>query len=155
MPTQGPRAHRYRAGWLRTERARPERVRTWSQGWKLAVATVCFGAFAMGQLDASVVTLTYRPVQAEFGAGLAGVEWVSLAYLVALIALVVPVGRLSDIHGRKLVYLYGFAIFTRRLGCLWIGSQLGPAHCLAGSSRASAPRCCKPTAWPWSPPASP
>jgi MFS family permease len=75
------------------------------------VAAVCFGAF-MGQLDASVVTLTYRPVEADFHAGLAGVEWVSLAYLITLIALLVPVGRLSDAHGRKLLYLYGFVLFT-------------------------------------------
>ena len=67
------------AGRFSKERARPERVRAWPRAWILAVATVCFGAF-MGQLDASVVTLTYRPVEAEFHAGLAGVEWVSLAY---------------------------------------------------------------------------
>jgi MFS family permease len=75
------------------------------------VATVCFGAF-MGQLDASIVTLTYRPLAAEFHAGLAAVQWVSLAYLLVLIALLVPVGRISDVHGRKLVYVYGFVVFT-------------------------------------------
>jgi MFS family permease len=66
----------------------------------------------MGQVDASVVTLTYRPVETEFRAGLAGVEWVSLVYLLTLIALLIPVGRLSDAHGRKLFYLFGFAFFT-------------------------------------------
>ncbi len=100
-----------RMGWLAQERARPQRVRTWPHAWRWAVATVCFGAF-MGQLDASVVTLTYRPVELEFHAGLAAVEWVSLAYLLTLIALLVPVGRLSDARGRKLLYLYGFVVFT-------------------------------------------
>jgi EmrB/QacA subfamily drug resistance transporter len=66
----------------------------------------------MGQLDASIVTLTFRPVRAEFHSTLAGVEWVSLAYFVALIAFLVPVGRLSDAHGRKQLYLYGFIAFT-------------------------------------------
>ena len=60
----------------------------------LAVATVCFGAF-MGQLDASVVTLAFPALQRQFGVALAGVQWVSLAYLVALVALLVPVGRWS------------------------------------------------------------
>ena len=32
--------------------------------------------------------------------------------LLTLIALLVPVGRLSDAHGRKLLYLYGFVVFT-------------------------------------------
>ena len=77
----------------------------------LAVATVCFGAF-MGQLDASVVTLAFPALQHQFGAALAGVQWVSLAYLLALVALLVPVGRWSDRYGRKLVYLYGFVLFT-------------------------------------------
>lgn len=79
--------------------------------WKLAVATVCFGAF-MGQLDASVVTLTYPSLAGEFHDSLVSVQWVSLSYLLALVALLVPVGRLSDAHGRKLLYLYGFALFT-------------------------------------------
>jgi EmrB/QacA subfamily drug resistance transporter len=78
----------------------------------------------MGQLDASVVTLTYRPVQAEFHAALAGVEWVSLAYLLTLIALLVPVGRLSDAHGRKLLYLYGFVVFTGASAACGLASTL-------------------------------
>jgi EmrB/QacA subfamily drug resistance transporter len=96
---------------LTRERARPAQVRQWPHAWWLAVATVCFGAF-MGQLDASIVTLTYRPLRAEFGASLAAVQWVSLAYLLALATLLIPVGRLADAHGRKLMYLYGFVIFT-------------------------------------------
>jgi len=96
---------------LREERARPDRVRAWPHAWKLAVATVCFGAF-MGQLDASIVTLTYRPVERAFGTGLAGVQWVSLSYLVTLVALLAPLGRRSDQKGRKLSYLHGFVIFS-------------------------------------------
>jgi MFS family permease len=106
------------------ERARPERIRTWPHAWKLAVATVCFGAF-MGQLDASVVTLTYRPVQAAFHAGLAAVEWVSLAYLLTLIALLVPVGRPSDTRGRKLFYLYGFVVFIAASAACGTAPSLG------------------------------
>jgi MFS family permease len=75
------------------------------------VGVVCFGAF-MGQLDASIVTLTFRPMQHEFGAPLAAVQWVSLAYLLALVAMLAPAGRIADAVGRKLVYGYGFVIFT-------------------------------------------
>jgi EmrB/QacA subfamily drug resistance transporter len=96
---------------LTTERPRPHLVRDSPRAWRLAVATVCFGAF-MGQLDASIVTLTYRPIRSEFHTTLAGVTWVSLAYLLTLVALLVPAGRLSDVRGRKLMYLYGFAAFT-------------------------------------------
>ena len=96
---------------LRTERARPDRIRlARNAGW-LAVGTVCFGAF-MGQLDASIVTLTYTPLEHTFGARAAAVQWVSLSYLLTLVVLLLPIGRLSDAHGRKLMYLYGFAVFT-------------------------------------------
>ncbi|MCQ4083595.1 MFS transporter [Streptomyces sp. RB6PN25] len=93
------------------ERPRPVCIRTLPGGWWLAVATVCFGAF-MGQLDASIVTLTYGSLRTEFHTSLAAIEWVSLAYLLTLVALLIPVGRLADAHGRKLFYLYGFVVFT-------------------------------------------
>ncbi|MFE0383235.1 MFS transporter [Streptomyces bungoensis] len=108
------RPHPPRRRWttvLTAERPRPEGIRSRPNAWWLAVGTVCFGAF-MGQLDASIVTLTYGSLGAEFHASLAAVEWVSLAYLLALVALLVPAGRLADAHGRKLLYLYGFAVFT-------------------------------------------
>lgn len=56
----------------------------------------------MGQLDASVATLAFPALQRQFSASLAGVQWVSLAYLLTLVALLVPVGRWSDRYGRKL-----------------------------------------------------
>jgi EmrB/QacA subfamily drug resistance transporter len=96
---------------LLREPARPVLVREHRLAPWFAVGTVCFGAF-MGQLDASVVTLAFPALQRQFGVGLAGVQWVSLAYLLALVALLVPVGRWSDRFGRKLVYLYGFVVFA-------------------------------------------
>jgi EmrB/QacA subfamily drug resistance transporter len=96
---------------LNTEPPRPARIRESPRAWAYATATVCFGAF-MGQLDASVVTLTYRPLERQFGASAAAVQWVSLAYLLALAALLPPIGRRSDRTGRKLSYLHGFVVFT-------------------------------------------
>ena len=58
---------------LLTERPRPERIRRLPAAWRLAVVTVCFGAF-MGQLDASIVTLTFRPMKRAFSAPLAAVD---------------------------------------------------------------------------------
>src|SRR6516225_335843 len=106
------------------ERARPERIRTWPHAWKLAVATVCFGAF-MGQLDASIVTLTYRPLERAFGASSAGVQWVSLSYLITLVALLAPVGKRSDQRGRKLSYLHGFVIFSAGSALCGLAPGLG------------------------------
>ena len=96
---------------LVVEQARPDAVRRYSRAPWLAVAVVCFGAF-MGQLDASIVTLTFRPIERQFAVPLAGVQWISLAYLLALVALLTPAGRIADAAGRKLVYGYGFVVFT-------------------------------------------
>src|SRR5947199_2404847 len=93
------------------EPARPRVVRESARAGWLAVGTVCFGAF-MGQLDASIVTLTFPALQREFGAPLAAVQWVSLSYLIALVGLLAAAGRLADAAGRKLMYGYGFAVFT-------------------------------------------
>ena len=106
-------------GWrqLLVEPARPDRVRLSPRAQWWAVATVCVGAF-MGQLDASIVTVALPQMQRELGAGVGELEWVSLAYLLVLIGLVAAVGRLSDMRGRKLLYTYGFVVFTlASLGC--------------------------------------
>jgi MFS family permease len=109
---------------LLAERPRPTRVRDWRYGWWLAIATVCLGAF-MGQLDASIVVLTYPALESRFHASAAAVEWVSLGYLLILIALLVPAGRLSDAHGRKLHYLYGFLAFTLASAACGLAPNLG------------------------------
>jgi MFS family permease/uncharacterized membrane protein len=96
---------------LLREPARPASIREHPLAPWFAVATVCFGAF-MGQLDASIVTVAFPALQRQFGAGLASVQWVSLSYLLVLTALLVPAGRWSDRTGRKLMYLYGFLVFS-------------------------------------------
>jgi MFS family permease len=93
------------------EPARPTVVRDHRFAPWFIVATVCFGAF-MGQLDASIVTLAFPALERYFHTSLANIQWVSLAYLITLVVLLVPVGRFSDRVGRKLVYLYGFVVFT-------------------------------------------
>ncbi|MFE7560632.1 MFS transporter [Kitasatospora sp. NPDC057500] len=95
---------------LLTERARPHGISGWRHAHWLAVGTVCLGAF-LGQLTAGITALVYPALQRHFGTGFAAVEWVALAYLLVLVALLAPVGRLSDLVGRKTVYIGGFAVF--------------------------------------------
>lgn len=72
----------------------------------------------MGQLDASIVTLAVPTLRTDLHASLGAVEWVSLIYLLVLIGALSPVGRWADLAGRKLLYTYGFAVFTlASLGC--------------------------------------
>ncbi|WBP89461.1 MFS transporter [Kitasatospora cathayae] len=110
---------------LLTERPRPRGIAGWRHAHWLAVGTVCLGAF-LGQLDASVIALVFPALGRHFDAGFATVEWVALAYLLVLVALLAPIGWLSDLVGRKTMYIGGFAVFglsSLGAGCadsLWI-----------------------------------
>jgi EmrB/QacA subfamily drug resistance transporter len=79
----------------------------------------------MGQLDASIVNLAYRPIEKDFHASLGATAWVGLAYLLALVGLVMIVGRISDRFGRKLVYLYGFGVFAVGSGLSALAPGIG------------------------------
>ena len=79
----------------------------------------------MGQLDASIVTLTFRPMEHDFAEPPAAVQWVSLAYLLLLVALVTPAGPLADSAGRKLIHGYGFVVFTIGSAACGLAPSLG------------------------------
>lgn len=75
----------------------------------LASLSLCTLLAALGTSSTSVAL----PVLArEFAVGLQQVQWVLLAYLLALTGLVVGAGRLGDIAGRKSLLLAGLAVFA-------------------------------------------
>lgn len=105
-----PGAPGYRLlSWL--EPPRPRRVAQSPRAAALVVATVCIGAL-MGQLDASIVSVALPKMSQQLHAGLGAVEWVSLSYVLTLVALVAPIGAWADSVGRKALYVGGFAVFT-------------------------------------------
>ncbi len=110
-----PLATSLSSGWpgrqLLREPRRPAVVRESPRAPWYVVGTVCIGAF-MGQLDASIVTLALPRMGLDLHASLGAVEWVALAYLLVLVATVATVGRIADAVGRKLLYVYGFGVFT-------------------------------------------
>jgi EmrB/QacA subfamily drug resistance transporter len=96
---------------LLVEPRRPLAVRENPNAHWLAVAAVCVGAL-MSQLDASIVTVALPSIQGVFHANLGSVTWVGLSYLVVLVGTVTAVGRIADMRGRKLLYVYGFVLFV-------------------------------------------
>jgi MFS family permease len=79
----------------------------------------------MGQLDASIVTLAFPALARQYDTSLAAVQWVSLGYLLTLVALLAGAGRIADAIGRKQVYLYGFAVFTVASAACGLAPSLG------------------------------
>jgi MFS family permease len=84
------------------EPPRPERIRASPRARWYVVGAVCVGAF-MGQLDVSIVTLALPHIGASLNASAGEVRWVSLSYLLVLACTLIPVGRLADRLGRKLL----------------------------------------------------
>lgn len=95
---------------LVVERPRPAAIARHANAHWFAVGAVCIGAF-MGQLDASILTLSLPSLRTDFGATIQSVQWVGLTYLLVLASTVIAVGRITDMAGRKLIYTYGFVIF--------------------------------------------
>ena len=75
---------------------------------------------SLGALEATVVSTAMPTVIATLG-GLAHYSWVFSAYLLTSTACVPIWGRLSDLYGRRLIYLTGVAIFL--LGSLFSGAS--------------------------------
>lgn len=111
MTSEAPRPWTWTWDRLLIEPRRPQVIRERPNAPWFAVAAVCVGAF-MGQLDASIVTVALPTLQKTFDASVGAVTWVGLSYLLVLVATVTAVGRFADMWGRKLLYVYGFLIFT-------------------------------------------
>lgn len=76
-----------------------------------ALGTVSIGTF-MATLDASIVNISLPTIMSDFKASLAVSEWIILSYLLVIIGLLLPFGRLADMTGRKKVYRLGFLLFS-------------------------------------------
>jgi EmrB/QacA subfamily drug resistance transporter len=77
---------------------------------RLALIAAIMGSFVAG-LDATAVNVALPAIRADLGGGLAGQQWVSNAYLLALGSLILVGGSLGDIFGERRVFSIGVAGF--------------------------------------------
>ena len=78
-------------------------------GWALAALSL---AMILSSLGTSIANVALPTLAQVFGVTFQHVQWVVLAYLLAVTTLVVSVGRLGDLIGRKRLLLAGLALFT-------------------------------------------
>ncbi|QFU08420.1 Multidrug resistance protein stp [Rhodobacteraceae bacterium THAF1] len=78
------------------------------------IATVVGSSLAF--IVGSIVNVALPRMQAEFGTGPTGAQWIVNAYLLPLGALVLIGGALGDRYGRRRIFLTGLAVFTLACG---------------------------------------
>lgn len=78
--------------------------------WRIFL-TACIAVFLVS-LDSTVLFAAFGHLKAGFpGASPADLSWVLNAYTVVFAAMLVPAGRLADLHGRKRIFSVGVALF--------------------------------------------
>ena len=77
--------------------------------WVLAVAVL---GDAMILLEATVVNVALPTIGRNLGAGVAGLQWTLNSYVLTLGALVLVGGSLSDIYGRRRIFILGAVVFV-------------------------------------------
>ncbi|MGW2827198.1 MFS transporter [Streptomyces sp. NPDC001443] len=78
--------------------------------WK--ALAVCLTAGFISLLDTSIVNVALPSMEHGLGASEAAQSWVVSGYALAFGLVLVPAGRLGDMHGRRRAFLAGLAVFT-------------------------------------------
>lgn len=123
------------------------------------VGSVAFGGF-MCSMMSSIVNISLPALARFFEVGTSAVVWVILSYMLTIVALLMPAGKLGDVLGLKRTFLLGYAFFTT--GALFCGlaptlAILITARCLqatgaallVASSYAIIPKCLPADATGW------
>lgn len=82
-------------------------------------------AMLLSSLGTSIANVGLPFLAQSFSASFQQVQWVVIAYLLAITTLIVSVGRLGDLIGRRRLLLSGIALFTLASALCGLASSLG------------------------------
>lgn len=94
----------------------------------LALVVLCAGML-MIVLDATIVNVALPSIRSDLGFTQSSLAWVVNAYLIAFGGVLLLAGRLSDLLGRRRVFLAGLAVFTA--ASLLCGLSISPEMLVA------------------------
>lgn len=77
----------------------------------LVLGTVCLGTFT-GAMDSSIVNVTLPLLSSVFRVDIPTIGWIAIAYQLASTSTLGTFGRMTDVFGRRSIYLAGFAVFV-------------------------------------------
>ncbi|RLB86718.1 MAG: MFS transporter [Deltaproteobacteria bacterium] len=82
----------------------------YNKKWKV-FSLVAVSIF-MSTLDSSIVNVALPYIMQEMATDISTIQWVVVIYLLTVSSLLPTFGRLSDIKGRRPIYVVGFMVFT-------------------------------------------
>jgi EmrB/QacA subfamily drug resistance transporter len=90
----------------------------WRRNPAATLLAVALGVMMVG-LDGTIVAVANPAIQSHLHASLAGIQWVTNAYLLALAVSLITIGRLGDRFGHKKMFVVGvtgFALSSAAIG---------------------------------------
>src|ERR1700753_3497412 len=97
--------------------------RKYSNPW-LTLVAVALGVTMVG-LDGTVVSIANPAIAKDLHATLAGLQWVTNGYLLALAVSLIIAGRLADRFGRKKLFLAGVVLFALASALVGLSANIG------------------------------
>src|SRR3978361_2020971 len=91
---------------------------------RFTLGAMCFALFMM-MLDNTVVNVALPTIQQKFNATTSALEWIVNGYTLSLAVLMVTMGKLGDIFGRKRLFLTGLTLFTIASSACGVAPNLG------------------------------
>lgn len=78
---------------------------------QVALIVTCLASF-LTPFMLSAINVALPSIGTEFGLDPIGLGWIQTSYLLASAVVLVPIGRIADIHGRKAVFLLGMVVYV-------------------------------------------
>ncbi len=88
-----------------------------------ALLVTTLGAFLIPLMGSSL-NIALPSIGKEFEMSAVVLTWVTTSYLLTVAIFLIPMGRISDIYGRRRVFLLGFSIYT--VSCLFCALAASP-----------------------------
>ncbi len=97
----------------------------------LVLMVLCTAIFML-LLDTTIVNVAQREIQIGLGASLPQIQWVLDSYILTYAVLLLSLGRMGDVFGRKKLFVIGMAIFTAASALCGAASFIGESLGLSG-----------------------
>jgi EmrB/QacA subfamily drug resistance transporter len=112
-----------------------DKARRWRGNPALTLLAVAVGVM-MVALDGTIVAVANPAIQSHLHASLAGIQWVTNAYLLALAVSLITIGKLGDRLGHKKIFLTGVAGFALSSAAIGLSGTIASSITLVIAFRA-------------------